>query len=47
MIAVDEGSVQLAETLTRELASCVNGPRAMSFLSRIAAAFEKENEIFF
>jgi len=42
--AVDESSAQLVETLTRELASCVNGPRAMAFLTRIAAAFEKEND---
>lgn len=42
--ADDQCSVRTAELLERELASCVNGTRAMSFLSRIAAAFEKDDE---
>ena len=40
----DDCSVGLTELLEHELAGSPNGARAMSFLSRIAAAFEKDKE---
>ena len=40
----DECSARITELLEQELASSPNGARAMSFLSRIAAAFEKDKE---
>jgi len=40
----DECSSHLSEFLERELGNCANGARATSFLSRIAAAFEKDDE---
>jgi glutamate-ammonia-ligase adenylyltransferase len=42
--ADDECSSRLSELLERELATCANGARATSFLTRIVAAFEKDQE---
>ena len=40
----DHCSTRMAELLERELTTCANGARAMSFLSRITAAFEKDQD---
>jgi [glutamine synthetase] adenylyltransferase / [glutamine synthetase]-adenylyl-L-tyrosine phosphorylase len=41
----DQCAARMADLLERELAACGNGTRAMSFLSRITAAFEKDREV--
>jgi len=42
--AVDQGESKLTASLQKEISGSTNGPRAISFLRRIAAAFEKEHE---